>query len=192
MSKTLHLRRLLALFIILSAATLAIMVFRYFSKAAYKENHRPSLQSSVDLALKTIHFTESSGGGIKWELFAAKGEYDKSAELSTLQDIRFVIKQVERYGNLVVTAREGQFAHASKKVTLAGDVLAKNDKGASFETSRITFDSGKQLFKTVEKVRMMDGGLTVEGKGMEMSMENKEARIMSQVTATILPGKLQK
>jgi LPS export ABC transporter protein LptC len=192
MSKTLHLRRLLALFIILSAATLGVTVFRYFSNTAHKENRRPTLQSSVDLALKTIHFTESSGEGIKWELFAAKGEYDKSAELSTLQDIRFVIKQVERYGNIVVTAREGQFAHASKKVTLAGDVLAKNDNGATFETSRITYDSGRQFFKTVEKVRMIDGGLTVEGKGMEMSLENKEARIMSRVTATILPGKLHK
>ena len=191
MSKTLYIRRLLALFIILSATALVITVFRYFSRNSHKE-YRNIAQSSVDLALKTIHFTESSREGVKWELFAANGEYDKSAELSTLHNVRFVVMQAERYGNLVVTAKEGQFAHASKKVVLTGDVLAKNESGASFETNRITYDPVKQLFKTDEKVKMMDEALTVEGKGMEMSLEKKDAKIMDQVTATIRPGKLNK
>ncbi len=192
MLRILHLRRLLALFIILSAVVLLIMVFRYFSGTSFMTNRRSALQSSVDLTLKTIHLTESSGKEIKWELFAANGEYDKSAEISTLNNIRFVIMQTGQYGNIVVTAKNGQFAHASKIVTLSNNVHAKSAKGTSFETSRIIYDSGKRLFKTLDQVRMTDGSLTVEGRGMEMSLEKGEAIIMSQVMATIRPAKLGK
>jgi len=192
MSNSLYVRRLLGLMVLLGALALMAVVYRYFSRSDQSKKHHSSPAASVDLALKTLHFTESTAGQKMWELFAASGEYNKSADLSTLKDLRFIVFRAGKIGPVTVTASHGEYAHGAKVVTLSENVLAKGEDGISFETSRVNYDSERRVFNTSAPVRLVDGGLDVKGVGMELKMDRQEARIHSQVEAVIYPGKSRK
>jgi lipopolysaccharide export system protein LptC len=72
------------------------------------------------------------------------------------------------------------------------DVAARGEDGLSFDTSRISYDTGGRIFKTSAPVRFVDGRLAVEGVGMELNTATQKAHIQKQVVATISPGKNDK
>jgi LPS export ABC transporter protein LptC len=190
MANSLFVRRLLGLFVLLGALALLVVVFRYFNRS----NHKKQVTlpaASVDLALKNLHFTESGDGQQVWELFAAEGDYNRAADLSTLKDLRFIVLKAKN-GPVTVTARRGEYLHAAKKVTLIDDVVARGKDGMTFATTRITYDTGRRTFATVAPVRLTDGRLTVEGVGMDLDVDKQQAHVRGQVSTTILPGKSTK
>lgn len=191
MANSLYVRRLLGLFVLLGALALGVVVFRYFSQSG-RQRPQVSAPASVDLAMKSLHFTESSADRTKWELYAASGEYSKSADLSILKDLRFILFRAGNAGRITVTAKKGEYAHAAKKVTLSGNVMAEGTDGVSFETPKISYDSARRIFRTDEHVRMTSDRMAVEGVGMEFKMNDQTAHIQSRVEATIYPEKAVK
>jgi len=189
MANSRYVRRLLGLFVLLGVIALIVVVFRFFNRSSQQVKHAESPATQADLVLQNIHFTESVSGRKAWELFASHGDYSKAADLSTMKDIRFVLLKSARAGQVTVTARRGEYRHAAKVVTLMDEVAAKEDTGLSFETSRISYDTERRLFKTAEPVRLVDGRLSVEGVGMIVNTEKQTAHIQKQVVATVFPGK---
>lgn len=191
MSNSLFVRRLLGLFVLLGAIALLFVVFRFFNRNGQQKKQVTTPTASVDLALKSFHFTESDSGQKLWELFAAQGDYNRTTDLSTLKDLRFTLLK-SGIGPVTVTARRGEYHHAAGKVTLVDDVVAKGERGIAFDTPRITYDTGRRTFATTAPVRFVDGRLSVEGVGMDLDVEGRTAHIRKQVTATIYPGKSDK
>jgi LPS export ABC transporter protein LptC len=143
----------------------------------------------VDLALKEIRFTDSSQGKLRWELFAESGAYDKPADTSFLDKVRFIVHDAHPFGPLTVIARRGEYPHVTRDVRLSGGVTAEGEKGFSFATETVSYSAGRRQFTAPDRVRLTDGALSVEGVGMDLSVARQEARIHSQVVATIDPGK---
>lgn len=184
-------RRLLGLFVLLATVALLVVVFRYFNRDGQQNKQKSSSSAPVDLALKSLHFTESDAGQKVWELFAASGDYNKGKDLSVLKDLRFTLFK-SGIGPVTVTARRGEYQHAARRVTLAGDVNAMGEGGVSFATQRVTYDTARRAFSTAAQVRLVDGRMTVEGVGMDLDVAGQQARIKSRVSATIYPGKSDK
>jgi|GEM_PF-819287 len=192
MANSLYVRRLLGLFVLLGVSALLLVVFRYFSRSSQHQKNVAAPATSVDLALKSLHFTESVSGRKAWELFASQGDYSRAADRSTLKDIRFVVLRSGKGGPVTVTAKRGEYLHATKLVTLMEEVAAKGEDGLSFDTSRISYDTEGRIFKTSAPVRFVDGRLSVEGVGLELNTATQKAHIQRQVVATIYPGKNEK
>lgn len=191
MFNSLFVRRLLGLFVLLGAIALLVVVFRFFSRNGQHKKQVTTPAASVDLALKSLHFTESDSGQKLWELFAASGDYDRTIDLSTLKDLRFILFK-SGIGPVTVTARRGEYLHTARKVTLIDDVVAKGENGITFDTPRITYDTERRMFTTAAPVRLVDGRLSVEGVGMDLDVESQKTHIQRQVSATIYPGKSDK
>lgn len=187
-----YVRRLLGLFVLLGVSALLLVVFRYFSRSSQHQKHVAAPAASVDLALKSLHFTESVSGRKAWELYASHGDYSRAADLSTLKDIRFVVLRSGKAGPVTVTAKRGEYLHSTRVVTLMEDVVARGEDGLSFDTSRISYDTDGRIFRTSAPVRFADGRLAVEGVGMELDTVTQKVRIQRQVVATIYPGKNDK
>lgn len=187
-----YVRRLLGLFVLLGVSALLLVVFRYFSRSSQHQKHVAAPAASVDLALKSLHFTESVSGRKAWELYASHGDYSRAADLSTLKDIRFVVLRSGKAGPVTVTAKRGEYLHSTRVVTLMEDVVARGEDGLSFDTSRISYDTAGRIFRTSAPVRFADGRLAVEGVGMELDTVTQKVRIQRQVVATIYPGKSDK
>lgn len=184
-------RRLLGCTIVVAVAALTIVIVRYFIASNFKNSRPGSKPAAVDVALKNIHFTESDSGGKKWELFAVSGIYDKSNDRSSLEEIRFIVEK-KLSGPITLTARHGEYAHASKNVTLKGDVKAVTADGTTFTTSVVNYDSTARIISSNEKVKLADATLTVEGEGLDLNLDTGIANLHSRVTAVITPGKRAK
>jgi LPS export ABC transporter protein LptC len=175
--------------LLVAVTALAVVVVRYFVSSSHRES-RPAIRPlAVDVALKSIHFTEDDGTTRKWELFAVNGEYDKAADRTSLKDIRFVVERSGKAGPITVTARHGEYAHASKNVNLQGDVLARTEDGTSITTPKILYNSSSRVLSGKERIRLADAALVVEGTGFDLDIDSRVTRVHSNVTATIYPGK---
>ena len=185
-------RRLLGLTILVAIAALTIVIVRYFVTSHFKNSSLENKSAAVDVALKSIHFTESDSTGKKWELFATNGAYDKEKDRSSLEEIRFIVEKKQSNGPVTLTARHGEYAHASKNVLLKGDVKAVTAGGATFTTTVISYDSAKRTMSTAERVKLSDAALSVEGDGFDYNLDTGIATMHSRVTAVITPGKREK
>jgi LPS export ABC transporter protein LptC len=181
-------RRFLGFSLFVAVSALVFVVIRFFAGSPSGERSRVQ-PPSVDVSLKEIHFTESDASARKWELFAESGEYDKAADKTSLKGIRFVVDRNGKGGQVTLTARHGDYAHASKIVNLQGGVLARTEDGITFETPGVTFDSNRRILRGKGPVRIVDEAMTVEGTGFDFDVNSRDARVHSKVSATITPGK---
>jgi len=189
MLKSTDFRRILGLVILVAAVATLVFIIRYFMDSAGKDKKSLSRSFSTDLSMKTIHFTESNQNGKKWQLFARSGIYEKSEAKTSLENIRFIVEREPKNGPVTVTAEHGAYLHSAKTVQLSGNVLAKTDDGMTFETPRLNYDSTRQIFRTNDRIKLTDAALTVEGVGMELSVDRQQSVIRNQVEATLYPGK---
>lgn len=189
MFSSLFVRRLLGVLILVAVAALVIVVVRYFVSNERREGRSAPRALAVDVALKKIHFTESDASARKWELFASSGQYDKNADRTSLQDIRFVLERSGKGGPVTITAQQGEYAHASKNVTMRGDVLAQTEDGTSVTTPRVSYNAANRVLSGKERVKLVDAALSVEGNGFDLAVDRRETWIHHDVTATIYPGK---
>lgn len=182
-------RRLLGITIVVAIAALTIVIVRYLFTSHFKNSRPEKKTAAVDVALKSIHFSESDPTGKKWELFAANGTYDKASDRSSLEEIRFIVEKKLSSGPVTLTARHGEYSHASKNVLLKGDVKAMTADGTTFNTTAISYDSARRTMSTNEKVKLSDAALSVEGVGFNFNLDTGIATMHSSVTAVITPGK---
>lgn len=192
MFSLLFFRRLLGGTLLVVVVVLVVVVFSYFSNSRLHDKSPTVRAPAVDVALKSFHLTESEASVRKWELFANSGEYDKAADMTSLKDLRFVIERDGKGGPVTITSRHGEYAHASKNVYMQGDVLVRTAEGSSFATPKVMYNSNSRLLSSTERVKLVDAALTVEGTGFDVSIDSREARVHSNVTATIYPGKRQR
>jgi LPS export ABC transporter protein LptC len=189
MLSSLFLRRLLGGILLAAVAALAVAIVIYFIRSSLRESKSVERSPAVELALKSIHFTESDASVRKYELFAASGEYDKVTDTTSLTDIRFVVERGVKDGPVTVTSRHGEYFHASKNVNLQGDVIARTKDGTTFETSKVMYNSTSRVLSGNDRVKLVDAALTVDGIGFDLKVDSRETRVHSDVTATIYPGK---
>lgn len=188
MPKSHYFRRILGFVILFAAIATFTAIIRYFIESAKNDKKNLSRTISTDISMKKIHFTESRQNHKLWELFALSGIYDKPKEITTMENIRFIVERDAENGPVTVTAKHGEYLHTEKIVHLEGDVLARTKNGMTFETSKINYDSLKHSFTTKEKVTLTDEALTVEGVGMDLFIDRQEAIIKNNVEATVYPG----
>ena len=192
MRKSLYLKRILGFSVLFAALATTVMVIRYFAVNVRKDKLPISNSQSTEISMKTIYFTESHENKKKWELFAQSGTHDKAKEVTSLEDVRFIVARDGDIGPVTITAQHGNYSHKSKTVQLEGNVLAKTKNGMVFQTSQLDYNSAKRVFITKEKVSLNDASLTVEGVGMELSVDSQKAIVKSQVEATIRPVRRMK
>lgn len=192
MVKSLNFRQILGLLILIAILVTAGVIIRYFVHNSKKDTKNVAQSASADITMKSIHFTESEQNRKKWELFAGSGIYDKPAEKTSLEDIRFIVERTNK-SPVTVTAKNGEYLHTAKTVHLRGNVLAKTEEnGLTFETSQIQYDSATKSFTTKEKIRLTEEALSVEGAGMDLFVERQQAFVKSQVEAVVYPAKRTK
>ena len=187
MIKSNKIRQLLALFVVVSiislTATIAVKIYLGRGTAELLRK----LPKNIDVSLQKIHYTETREGVKKWDLVAEKADYDKSREVTRLTDVRLVVAGNGSTGEITLTAPVADYHNTTKDVTLNGQVEARSVSGMEFTTSDVKYIAASSLLKTSNPVKFTDGKLTLEGVGMEFKPATKNVRVLSKVTANILP-----
>ncbi|GLI36711.1 LPS export ABC transporter periplasmic protein LptC [Geobacter hydrogenophilus] len=189
MVKPNKIRHILASAIVLATLYIAVSLALKLGSGGKKEEGLPALPRNVEISLSKIHYTETKDGVRQWDLFAGKGEYDKARDVTRLTDVRLVLHERGKEGEITLVSDRADYFNASKVVVLTGNVVAKSEGGMEFVTGRASYQSKRSLVVTDDRVRFTDGGMSVSGVGMELSVKTRQVRILRDVTATVAPGK---
>ncbi len=145
------------------------------------------LPQNIEVSLQKIHYTETREGIKKWDLIADKAEFDKKRDVTHLTGVRLIVTGSRATGDITVTAPVADYHNTSKDVTLDGQVEARSVSGMVFTASNVTYIAARAMITTPSRVRFSDGKLVLEGVGMEFKPETKNIKILSNVTADIMP-----
>ena len=188
MTKSNKIRQLLALFVILASLSLvAIIVIKIYKGRVTKQLLR-KLPKNIDVSLKKIHFTETREGIKKWDLVADKAEFDKRKEVTHLTGVHLTIAAGGKMGDITLTAPRADYHNITRDVRLDGKIIANSSSGMEFTLENAEYIAARSVIVSSGRVRFTDGKLTMEGVGMEFKPETKNFRILSGVTANIVPG----
>lgn len=185
MLKPNKIKQLLALCIILAGAWLAIVIVLKIHQPKGPVEYLKELPKNIDLSLQKIHYSEEKDGVKRWELLADKVEYDKNREYTFFKKISMIIFGKGKGGQITITADNANYYNKIGDIELSGNVTAVNDSGMKFTTGHIRYISSRSMFSTDDHVAFADGGLVVNGTGLEMMLKTKNVRIFKNVTAHI-------
>jgi LPS export ABC transporter protein LptC len=181
-------RQILALVIVTATLALAGAIALKAYRAMKSVNLIPNLPKNIDVSLQKIHYSETKGGIKKWDLVADKADYEKVNDIIRLEKIRLVVLSATDSGDITLTADRADYLSKSKNIKLQGNVLAKSASGMVFTTGHADYAAAKSMIHTTDRVKFVDKGLTIEGRGMECMTESKKIKVLQDVTATYLPG----
>jgi len=154
-----------------------------------KDASLPALPRNVELSLSNVHYTEVKGDTKQWDLFAEKGEYDRSRDLTLLSAVKLVLPGDKKSGEIVLRANQAEYFNATKDVLLQGNVAATSVSGMAFSTQKAFYRSASAEVTTDNPVHFSDERLTVEGVGMVLNVKTKDVKILRDVRATVRPDK---
>ncbi len=188
MIKASKIRQLLALLVICASLAIAIAISLKVYWGRQKAELLRKLPQNIDVSLQKIHLTETRNGTKKWDLVADQAEFDKRRDVTHLTGVRLVVAGDRATGDITMTAPQADYHNTSRDVTLAGKVEAKSVSGMEFTAEGATYDAARSLITTPSRIRFTDRRMTLEGTGMEFKPETRNVRILSKVTANIVPG----
>jgi LPS export ABC transporter protein LptC len=179
---------LLAVIIVLTSVSLTVAIILKVYRLGRPARALRRQSPSIELSLQQIHYTESEGSVKKWDLYAASADYDKERNVTRLAKIRLVFPKAGSREEMTLTADRATYDNAGKDVHLSGNVVAGDGKHLRFTTERLSYVAARSLVTTQDRIEFVDGPLTVQGTGMDLSTATGSAHVLHGVTATISPG----
>jgi LPS export ABC transporter protein LptC len=184
MIRRLNIRSLLAFVILVLAGALTITVIRNF-QGALPEEALEALPRDIDLALKEIHYTETSDGLRRWTLDADSAAHNVGEGVTRIENIRMTFYDRQGAEDVTLTARSGSFRAESREVEAYGDVVVKSPRGFAFYTEHLTYREADRVIRTADPVRMVSDRMELTGKGMRLSVVDHTLELLSAVRARI-------
>jgi LPS export ABC transporter protein LptC len=182
-----YIKPLLALLVMAAIVGIAAVIFRNGSHdSAPVQSANQQLPHNIDVVLKKARFTEIQDGLVVWELVAERVDYDKGGDTAYLSDTRMVFPATRSHGAVTVTADKGEYSSLAKTVRLNGHVLVVTDDGASFKTNSIVYTGATAQFYTADPVLFRQQRLQLTAVGMNLGVNNQQARFSSTVNAVIM------
>jgi LPS export ABC transporter protein LptC len=187
MHKLNNIRRFLVILASITALfVVATITFRMHQGGA-PARKVPKLPLKVDVSLQRVHYTETRLGVKRWDLSADRAEYNKDTDSTTLSGVRLVVPGKAPTGDLLVTAERADYRNSTRDVLLSGKVHGSSSSGIEFSSTRVTYFAAREQLVTSEPVHFKDGGLLLEGVGMELQTQTRRLRLMKDVSAVYQP-----
>lgn len=185
-------RRVLAILVIAAAAYLVVVIALKFHRVKGPADILADLPKNIDLSLKKVHYTDTKDGALQWDLVALKADYYNDHGV-----VRFAEPEMTMFGKggggkYALKADSADYFKDSGDVKLAGNVTVVTDSGLKFSTGHVEYRKSRSLVTTPDRVRLVDGNLSVEGTGMELRVDTRKLRILHNVTAVVKARKKRK
>lgn len=185
MQKFNKIKQVLAIVVIAAASYLTVAIAVKYHRLKGPASILSDLPKNIDLSLKKVHYTNTKDGTLQWDLLAQKVDYFNDSGV-----IRFTQAEMVLFGSggpekYTLVADTADYLKKTGDVKLAGNITATNAAGMTFSTGHLQFDSERSLVSTDDQVRLVDASLSVEGRGMELSLDTKKLRVLHNVTAVI-------
>jgi LPS export ABC transporter protein LptC len=177
-------RHLLVVAMVALAGTLVALVARNFRWTEPAEI-ATALPGDADLSLKQIRYTETRDGKPRWTLIADAAAHALAQGTTRIENIRMVFHDVEGFGELTLTAREGEMKGEGREIEVRGDVVITSPNGYAFHTDHLYYDEALRQARTDAPVRIVSPTVEVTGTGMRLNVGNQTFELLAGVRARI-------
>lgn len=185
-------RRVLAVTVIVAATYIVVVIALKFHRVKDPADILADLPKNIDLSLKKVHYTNTKDGALQWDLVARKVDYYNDRGVIRFSEPEMIMFGKGGSGNYILKADSADYYKDSGDVKLAGNVTATTEKGMKFTTGHIEYRESRSLVTTTDRVRLVDGNLSVEGTGMELRVDTRKLRVLHNVTAVVKARKKRK
>jgi LPS export ABC transporter protein LptC len=176
-------QRILIVVVLFVVAVGVMLVVR--SRAARVESVGPR-PSSADLVIKEVRLEEEESSGVRWQLIADQALiYDKEGRTALRKPN---IRVLERDRSWTVVGEEGDLYQDSKDVEIRRNVVLTSDDGLRIETTVLRWQAHDKRLWTDVPVRIFRDGTVIDGKGLDVQMDEETTTVQGRVHATF-PGR---
>lgn len=176
------LRFSLLIFIALSIAGLAVLVFiHYRTKNVYKVSITEDKKFGVQI--DKVHYSGSKDGRVEWELDAGSAKRSKDEDTLVLDDVKltFYSRDGKPY---VLTAREGGFRQSAGEVAVSGDVVVDaKANGYRLTTESLKYSMNTKKVSSDVRVIITSREMRVEGIGFTGDIGRERFTLLKSVHA---------
>lgn len=139
--------------------------------------------ASPAAVMENVRFEGFRSGERDLLVFARAAEIQLDTREVALERVRVEAQGTE--GEISIDADRGAVDLEQDNFRLMGAVKGRVGAGQHFETSEVRYDSETQRIWTDHEVRVVRDKLTLEGKGMDLDLEQRRVQILSGVRTTL-------
>jgi LPS export ABC transporter protein LptC len=133
----------------------------------------------ADMRLEKIRLVEDKQGKKTWELDAKAIQQYQGQNIILLEDVKvtFFTKDGRSF---ILSGNQGKVYQDSKNMELVGDVVLTSSDGYRLKTYSVSYQHANKKVTTSDPVEIEGKEIQVVGKGMQVDMEAKTIKILSQ------------
>jgi LPS export ABC transporter protein LptC len=182
---------LIAALSILAIFFIAVFVFKPSSKInSTKKAITESIVSGTEFTLDKFVREEIKDGKKLWQIKADKGKYNPLSGRTELLSTEMLLNKKDG-GLLELRADKAELllegTSGLKKATFSGNVVIVQNKTTTIETEAASYDKLSGLVTSDQPVKIIGDKMILEGVGMEVEVESKEVKILTQTKTIIEP-----
>jgi LPS export ABC transporter protein LptC len=141
------------------------------------------MSEHVDVQVKDVFYTEIGDSDAKWEIRADSAAYRKKDNLAVFDKV--AVKMVTKDGQVIMTGDRGELETIKKDIRIYGNVDIMTDRGDHLRMDQLNYSHAQRKIFTDAVVTMENPKMRVSGKGMTLSLTNRELRLLSNIKASI-------
>ena len=177
-------KTLVATGVVLLVALLTLGVAFYLnSRKASQGTTLKIIPDRVDVQVKDVFYTEMGDSDAKWEIRADSATYQKKDNLAVFD--RIAVKLTTKDGQVVMSGDRGELDMKKKDIRIYGNVDIMTDRGDRLKMDRLNYSHAHRRISTDAVVTIENPRMRVSGKGMTLSLADREMRLLSNIKASV-------
>lgn len=137
-----------------------------------------------DILVEGVRHFEFDGGALRWTIQAKTARFFQAGNLIRFDTVTAVFYAPEG-GTMELSALRGYYDTATGHIGAEGDVIGKSDDGYEFRTQRVKYEPATRSIHGEDKVTLRKDRVTIEGVGLEGSVERRSIKVLSSVKAAV-------
>ncbi|MBI5562015.1 MAG: LPS export ABC transporter periplasmic protein LptC [Deltaproteobacteria bacterium] len=175
-------RLILAVFIALSVAGLAALIYAHYRVKDIKVVI--NADKGVGVEITGLHYSGANGGGVTWELDAERAWRAKGSEVTTVEGIKAVFHSKDGMP-YTLTARQGAFMEADRTLDVTGGVVLESKAGERLTTDSLHYSDRSRDVTTSVPVRITTPAIEITGVGLRFDLDRGKVWILRDVKAVM-------
>jgi LPS export ABC transporter protein LptC len=142
--------------------------------------------SAADLAMKDVQLQEEGASGNRWQLRADHVAVFEAEGRTALRNV--TIRVQDREGSWTIVGEEGDFFKESRNLEIRRNVVMISQDGMRLETAVLRWQDAERRLWTDAPVRIVRPGAVINGRALEVRLDQAATRVEGRVRATFGRG----
>ena len=143
----------------------------------------PALDAEADISVSRFDYTQLQDGTTAWRLQAERGGVTLESGISSLQDVRLKVFDVEPFGPVEASAEAGTWDRKAGDIQLQGNVMVRTEQGMSLASEELSWHSKDQTVRSTRPVVLLSPQWSVRGDALLADLEHRSMTITGHVRA---------